>query len=522
MDVEQAFQHTFNSLFGKGDEEIRLDDFKDYLFQYAIKGSKRKSSISGKDVTLVSSDYCEDAKFISQDEVDINRKFEPLSINEVKDIDSILEALGDRAYYTGNKVLGKSDFVEDVDFCVDSFYVRGSLNIQQSKYVGYSWMVRSNSEYAFGSAWMGEAKHIIRTIAAYNITRCFESYYLVDTSDCYFSYNCVGCSNVLFSFNQRGTRYAIGNLRLPKDKYLGIKSKVMGEVREKLVRDKSFPSLFQFFPRVGGKPPEIRVEERKDEQDMGKVEKAFAATSRIVFGKDVGPLSKLEGWLGKHRSRIEEKRTPFGRHTHTSSLYSFMRDIDDARFVTGEEAMELGKLSIKLDEEGIGLRELVEKASKIAYYSPEIITGRCQNVIETPIAVSSVNVYRIDDSTNGKNSGVSTLVLNSEYIFGSYRAVNSKFCINCYHSLDLSNCFEMDSCSHSRNSMFCHNCENLDNCMFCFNTKTKRYAIGNVEVGRERYMRIKEMIVKLVLESLERTGDFRWDIYNIGCPSSKD
>lgn len=55
--------------------------------------------------------------------------------------------------------------------------------------------------------------------------------------------------------------------------------------------------------------------------------------------------------------------------------------------------------------------------------------------------------------------------------------------------------------------------------MFCFNVKSKRYAIGNVEVGKEAYLAIKAKILKQVLEELERTASLKYDIYNIGCPS---
>ena len=172
MDINEAFAHTFSALLGKSDEKPKLEDFKDYLAEYMLPLAKRKSAISGKEVTLVSNDYCKSARFISQDEIREN-KFEPLNINEIKDIDSILGAIGERMEYAGNKALGNSAFFKDVDFCVDSFYVTNSSNIQESKYIDHSWFIRGNSECIFGSGWMGESKQIMRSVAAYNITRCF-------------------------------------------------------------------------------------------------------------------------------------------------------------------------------------------------------------------------------------------------------------------------------------------------------------------------------------------------------------
>jgi hypothetical protein len=62
--------------------------------------------------------------------------------------------------------------------------------------------------------------------------------------------------------------------------------------------------------------------------------------------------------------------------------------------------------------------------------------------------------------------------------------------------------------------MFCHNCENLQNSMFCFNTKNKNYAIGNVEVGREEYMRIKKMVLDEVNAELDKTGALKRSVFS--------
>ena len=56
----------------------------------------------------------QNAKHMSFDEIDFGRKFEPLCIDDTKDIDSILEAVRERIYYSGNIILGTSQFVEKV------------------------------------------------------------------------------------------------------------------------------------------------------------------------------------------------------------------------------------------------------------------------------------------------------------------------------------------------------------------------------------------------------------------------
>jgi len=53
--------------------------------------------------------------------------------------------------------------------------------------------------------------------------------------------------------------------------------------------------------------------------------------------------------------------------------------------------------------------------------------------------------------------------------------------------------------------------------MFCFNVKNKRYAIGNVEVGRERFMETKRMLLAKIAGELTVKKEIAGDIYNIGC-----
>lgn len=54
--------------------------------------------------------------------------------------------------------------------------------------------------------------------------------------------------------------------------------------------------------------------------------------------------------------------------------------------------------------------------------------------------------------------------------------------------------------------------------MFCFNAKSLRYAIGNVEVGKEEYLKVKARILASIFERLEKEKRLAHSIFNIGCP----
>jgi hypothetical protein len=52
--------------------------------------------------------------------------------------------------------------------------------------------------------------------------------------------------------------------------------------------------------------------------------------------------------------------------------------------------------------------------------------------------------------------------------------------------------------------------------MFCFNVKNMRYAIGNVEVGREKYLEMKKMVLWEIAKRIQEKHDLPFDIYSLG------
>ena len=102
--LDKAWRSTCKVLFG---EEVgELAPFAPWLREYTYSTRPERSSISGKPVTITMDDYSPNAQFISLEETDYQKKFEPLPLDDMKDIDSLVEAAGERLVYTGNSVLG--------------------------------------------------------------------------------------------------------------------------------------------------------------------------------------------------------------------------------------------------------------------------------------------------------------------------------------------------------------------------------------------------------------------------------
>lgn len=517
MDVNEAFKSTFSVLFGECN--LELEELRPYLLRYHYPIVKKKSSGTGREVALSSDRYCPSARFIAQDEIDYGKKFE-IGMNDIKDLDSVMEAITDRAFYTGSKVFGKSKSVEGSDTVFDSFHVLDSHNISEAKYMAYSAYMREGCEYGFGSSHSLNSKHSIHTSILINAARCFESWCSDSSSDLFFCYNCQGCTHAMFSFNLRSKRYAIGNMELPKDRYFALRKKLVNESREYLEKNKEFYSIFGF----SGKPDVSMVAKVRHPPEpkgnMDPIESAFRATTKVVLGKELKDVASYGEYLNRWLGSLEKVRTVLGNEIYFSNLTLLYDYVPRNRINSTEEAAELGKLAIEVAD-GEDLGAIMGKLEKIAFYRGDHKEGENRNTMETHWEFNSVNSFRVRAPSQSKNCAYDTMALFSEALFGCYRMIKSKFCIRCYDSLSLARCFEVSDSSNCTDTYFSHNCENLADCMFCFNTKSKRYAIGNVEVGRENYMKLKKVVLDELSARLEKDKTADISIYNIGCMGGK-
>lgn len=499
-----------------GEELGELKDYKDWLLEYLPPAGKIRSHLSGREVTLAMDHYSPESRFISSEE-SRNRLFNPLSINEIKDIDSIAQAISERWEYTGNRVLGNSSSVDSSDLVMDSQFISHSTNIQQSSYIFASAMARMGSKYIYGSHGFAQGEFLIRHVAGFNIKRLFESHFITESSDLYFCFHCLGCDDLLFSFFQRNKRHCIGNLQLPKDHYLPLKKKILREVSEELKKHKRFPSLFQLVP---DRKPTLTLPPLPNppEGEMEPINRAFSSTFKVIFRKEAPEIQPYEKWLSSHTLRLDELQSPFGNRTYFSEgreLFLFHL-APKSRMVSVQEGMELSNLQIK-ESQATSLQKVIDSLPEIAFFSAEFRDGVAKNVVKSPIAYHSSNIYKMFDATHSEHCGVCSVALNSKYIFGGLRVMESQFCINCYNSLSLSRCFEVDTSEKCSDSLFCHNSEGLAECMFCFNLKEKRYAVGNASLPPDQYRALKDSLLSQMAKELEAKKELKYSIFNIGC-----
>jgi hypothetical protein len=496
-----------------------LKEFEGWLSSMGKKITYHESE-SGEIVAFALPLYPKAAKIIPYAKTDFNKGFEPLSINEVKDIDSIVEAVSERVGYAGNVVLGVSQHVSGSTDVADSFYVKDSAQIWNSKYVSCG-AVLEHGDTLFGCTHNGNMKFCIGAHNADYLVRCFMSESCYESSDCYYSFGLSGAKSCMFCFNLHGATHRIGNLALPPEKYAEIKAKLVSEIAGELKRKGKLPSVFELAGRA--KPasaPQIprNVEITDFGSDMDEVEKEFGVAMGTIVGKAPEKMQKYAQWLGKYsgigaravKSAADGEKLGIAGYCHN---FDFPKD----RVVRREHALAIGRANA-MDAKALGkisFAAMPELVSNIAYFSQEYFAGKNLNLSGTQITYSAVNSKDSTIVINSKNCAYDYYVESSKSVFGCNALRKSSYALKCCLSSMLTRCLEVDSSKNCSDGYFMHNCENVHDSMFCFNTKNKRNAIGNAELPKEKYLWIKEMVKGELSAELAAKGTLGLSVFSL-------
>jgi len=515
MDINSAWKSACKVLLG---EEIgEIQQYAGYLQKYVEPLSEKTSALSGKKVLVSSSDFCKGAKFICNEEREAYAKMlaqHKIGINDMKDIDSMLGALSESLYYCGNIVLGNSAFVQESNRCVNAYYCFRCDDVYDSKYVAYSREARY-CEYVFGSNQPGESKFNIKGMGVWRAVRCMEVMRAMACSDCYYSANIEDCSDCMFSFNLRSKRRMIGNNSLSKEEYEKLKAKLIWDMCETLSRKKVLPYIADII--AGGQLAGTeKSQQLPPSEPSEEIEKAFGQTSRVLFGKPLSNMRAYGKWLQQHVPKYEKVRSAISAQPVCIPAWVFYKPAR-AKCVTIEESLELGKKCVLASRlEKLGVSSAAALLKEISFIAPDIRVSNNFNITDVATCGYTSDCAYCSVCAFSKHCAYSYWPRQSEHIFGSSLAFSSQFCLKCYHSSSLSRCFEVSDSYSCSDCYFCHNCENLSDCMFCFNAKNLRYAIGNVEVGREEFLRVKGILLAHIQKELEEKKKLELGIFNIG------
>ncbi|MDD5337748.1 MAG: hypothetical protein PHS02_04665 [Candidatus ainarchaeum sp.] len=249
---------------------------------------------------------------------------------------------------------------------------------------------------------------------------------------------------------------------------------------------------------------------------MEEIEKAFQAVTLPLLNKRLSNLTDYEGWLVKDivHKIVQVKSIKSGKPVSMPSMRFFEAIKDNC--VSLEEALELGKSHLSaIEADSLSLANASSVLKNIARTTPEAVYGTNIGTVECADYGPSQYCYRSSFAWFDKFCAYSFWPRNSEYIFGCSSIIDSRFCMKCHDSAQLTRCFEVLDGSNSSDCYFCHNVENVQNGILCFNAKNLRYAVGNVEVGREKFTEMKNMLLNRIVPELESRKDFAYSIFDL-------
>ncbi|VVC04177.1 Uncharacterised protein [Candidatus Bilamarchaeum dharawalense] len=249
---------------------------------------------------------------------------------------------------------------------------------------------------------------------------------------------------------------------------------------------------------------------------MDEIERAFQETSFILLGKKLAGVESYREWLLENVSKALHIKSQASDNIVYVPDILFFNSIKK-NMVTLEESLELGKKQLsENDAKMITLANASEKLNGIKYVTSDVMLGNNQDLRKTSTFMHAQHCLDGVWYIYSKCDAYCFWPRESEYCFGGHFLFASNFSMKCYNSVKLARCFELSDCSNCTDCYFCHNCENLNNCMFCFNAKSLRYAIMNVELGRETYLKIKNKIIGEIAEKIEKNKRLELNIYNLG------
>ncbi|MCX6769121.1 MAG: hypothetical protein NT051_00370 [Candidatus Micrarchaeota archaeon] len=516
--LDRDFRAACKVIFGQ--EIGGMEEYAEWLSYGNEPMTHTKSQISDKEMLCSPPYYSPGGKWAAFEEVDFNRRFAPLSINDMKDIDSIARAAQERFLYAGNIYFGNSGFIELSSNINDSFYVYRACGNGNSKYLAYSTIGRRDLS-VYGCNGVEESSHCIKCTRAFKSSRCFELWMSQNCTECYYSSGLTGCSNCFFCFNVKNKKNAIGNIELPPERYKAIKEKLLAEITENLRKNKFAPTLLQISQKC--KPHRLvlpaSTHAPEDATNKETVEKAFLRTTHLLFGKPLeGGIDKYAKWLSRRTKIPQGRKSAADGSTLYISPYANYQNLPADRLISSAQAAAHGaqaKMSAQ-EAESITLANAHEKIGAFAYFNIEMMEGKNLNLCKCQIASDSSNCYRASFLRASKSCGYCFWMDGCADSFGCYGPFDTFSAIHTHYCNAQSRTFEIDCCGHCYDSYFLHNCENVRESMFCFGVKNRKNCIGNAELGVATYAKVKNALCEQMWGELGKKKDLTWDIYNIG------
>ena len=242
------------------------------------------------------------------------------------------------------------------------------------------------------------------------------------------------------------------------------------------------------------------------------IEQAFKATSKVIFGKEIGELSEFEPYLKEMLLPYQMKKSCVsGKDVMVSNLFY----PSSARFASQDEIPLLKFAPLHVNEIK-DIDSLFAAASERAVFCGNKLFGRNTDVREVDNCVDSSSIFCGHNVYNSKYGAYVSHIREAEYVFGASCFPGAAHSIRLCEGVGANRCFETYYGTNLADMYYSFNCIGCSDCIFAFNLRSKRHCIGNLELSKDEYLRLKKKLVAEMADELKRKKRI-FSIADIAC-----
>jgi len=233
------------------------------------------------------------------------------------------------------------------------------------------------------------------------------------------------------------------------------------------------------------------------------VNNAWKRATKIILGEEIGDIWAYENYLKRYTRLPKNIQSPTNENIYLPS----------ERYKSVKKVMPY-TTKIKMDKPFANINEikdidnLFELARDHFEYIGNVILGNSKFIEKSANIVDSFYVYNSNTIAKSKYVAYSSYAKDVEYTFGSHALGSMKFIIatNVSGGGDpIARIFEsFYILGGTYDAYFSHNLSGCSEAFFSFFQKGKSYIIGNNQLSKDKYLKIKEGLLEQVRTDLER------------------
>ncbi len=228
-----------------------------------------------------------------------------------------------------------------------------------------------------------------------------------------------------------------------------------------------------------------------------KLNDAWKKTCTILFGKEIGDLKEYEPYILNHLNQHNGDLL-----TQTNQITLFHPLLNKNTLVNSKQLKEW-KASLDAIKD---IDSLIEEMKGVVQYNAPTTFGTCHDVHQSDLITDCSVVQHSYMLTRSKYCyGCCWLRDQSTHAFGCGPAgTKVQFSLMCELGASLKAGFETYAFISCSNIYYSHFVKNAHNIMFSFFQIGKQYVIGNVQLTRGEYIKIRDQLIEQMVDELEK------------------